>query len=657
MSDTLHHSDEDNISRSNAAESEMAHRDADPPTPSQEEREPTASEDRPDAPGTDNPRSITAPNEAETEAEAHALASPGSAGSLEVVLDVPYDLEAYLEEFSRLARKGRFEAAVALFHACPPDLRMHPECALDFVDALSRQGAYGTLADFAAGEGARLMARLRGCGAAPVQYVRCVFELGRWRVCGAVDGSWREGVEAGDARSQLRANFERLDSVQVQLLCNLMQLDSEVERSTKRHRASTREAEMIMGSSSDWHGLYKHLLSTNRIWDMRDLFHALYSRYGVADAIKLSLDDQKRVIPSGALGSDNPDLNGWFRFVLDWTQCFPRDESTDFALLDLLVTMSLQLLSHGRENAEAIKKIIAQAMTHANHFAISLSLGNPENVQTSPYLKWALAHQRLARELPINVRRTPSYAYLARAAGVVVWNSNLPIFVPVGSVHDRDRVTWEKQSRTTSEHLLHLGLSAARKNGDYVLEAQYWEEMFYTSDAPLDVLGQLSRLQRDVQGDGVGCLRTCLTKYLCVSDETSMEELSHELQEQDHRDSESESTWSIDPVTRWCQRAIQSALSHHLGRALQTGAFLEEEERAYEELPCDFKRLLEDVKTGKDDRGSRVDADNLDGNLSERSAEFGMGTLYRDGNFIICDSSGYFSRVSAMMSFEGGGDA
>ncbi|RAL60912.1 hypothetical protein DID88_010237 [Monilinia fructigena] len=118
------------------------------------------------APETEKPKSITTSKEG----DADSIATPDSTGSMEVTFDVTYDLEAYLEEFSRLTRKGKFYAAIELFHACPPDLKNHPEFILDFVDTLLRQGAYKALVDFAVGEESGLMTRLSDCGVMPMYY-------------------------------------------------------------------------------------------------------------------------------------------------------------------------------------------------------------------------------------------------------------------------------------------------------------------------------------------------------------------------------------------------------------------------------------------------------------------------------------------------------
>lgn len=163
---------------------------------------------------------------------------------------------------------------------------------------------------------------------------------------------------------------------------------------------------------------------------MRDLFQALCSRYGVGDAIKLLFKNRKQEPSKKVPNSDESEFSGWFHFVFDWTHRSHGDESTDLALLDLLVTISLQLLSHSSQNDPSITKIINQAMAHANQFAISLSLSSPENIQTSPYLKWALANQRLARELPSNPRQIPDHKYMRQSQGVIIFTSNLPIYVP-----------------------------------------------------------------------------------------------------------------------------------------------------------------------------------------------------------------------------------
>ncbi|TGO10828.1 hypothetical protein BPAE_0988g00010 [Botrytis paeoniae] len=524
--------------------------------------------------------------------------TPGSTGIMEVTFDCEYDLEAYLEDFSRLTRKGKFDAAKDPFESCPSDLKDHPEFVLDFVDTLLKQGAYKTLVDFAADKESTLMKQLSDCGQVPNQYLRSVVELGRRCTFGYLLDSEMKDVGADQVELELLANFENLDSIQVQLLCNIVHLDSELVKYTKLPEMIPRDPESIIDSSLDWHSLYKYLLSTSRIWDMRDLFQALCSRYGVGDAIKLLFKNRKQDPSKKVPKSDESEYSGWFHFVFDWTHRSHGDESTDLALLDLLVTISLQLLSHSSQNDPSITKIINQAMAHANQFAISLSLSNPENVQTSPYLKWALANQRLERELPSNPCQIPDYNYIKHSQGVIIFTSNLPIYVPLDP-HGLTTVHWKRQSRSTPENLLKLGLEISRKNGDYSLAVQYLQEVFYTSDSPSEILNELSHIQKDLQGDKIGHLQTCLTKYLFASDKPAMENLK-------------------------------------------------EQEHAYRELPHDFKRLSAESVKGHGACKLSSTGEALPKELTEPC----KGTIYRDDDFIVCDSSGYFSRLSEEPSLE-----
>lgn len=141
--------------------------------------------------------------------------TPGSTGSMEVNFDCEYDLEAYLEDFSRLARKGKFDSAKDLFESCPSDLKDHPEFVLDFVDTLLKQGAYKTLVGFAADKESSLLKQLSDCGKIPSQYLSSLFELGRQRAFGYLPDDKMKDVGADEVRSELLANFENLDSIQV----------------------------------------------------------------------------------------------------------------------------------------------------------------------------------------------------------------------------------------------------------------------------------------------------------------------------------------------------------------------------------------------------------------------------------------------------------
>ncbi|KAF7897951.1 uncharacterized protein EAF01_008917 [Botrytis porri] len=569
--------------------------------------------------------------------------TPGSTGSMEVTFDCEYDLEAYLEDFSRLTRKGKFDAAKDLFESCPSDLKDHPEFVLDFVDTLLKQGAYETLVKFAKDKDSTLVKQLSDCGQIPSQYLRSVFELGKRRAFGYLLDGEMKNVETDEVQLKSLANLRTLIQFRsVQLLCNIVRLDSELVKYTKLPEDAHQDPESIIDSSLNWHSLYKHLLSTNRIWDMRDLFLALCSRYGVADAITLFFKSRQQAASKNIPKPDKLEFSGWFHFVFDWTHRSHGDESTDLALLDLLVTISLQLLSHSSQHDPSITKIVNQAMAHTNQFAISLSLSNPENVQTSPYLKWALATQRLARELPSNPRQTPDYKYIKQSQGAVIFTSNLPIYVPL-SPHNLTPVHWKRQSRSTPENLLTLGLEISRKNGDYSLVVQYLQEMFYTSESPSEVLNELSHIQADMQGDKIGCLQTCLTKYLFAGDKTAMENLSNELKEFEEKTEESDfSSRRIGPLTRWCQRGIQAALNERLhGEKISTNSYLKEQENAYQKLPYDFKRLLAEL--GKECGTHEFEF--TDEMVPKEFTEPCKGTIYRDDNFIICDSSGYFTRL------------
>ncbi|CAD6441218.1 10a16c00-4435-48b4-a16b-e76d2bb46329-CDS [Sclerotinia trifoliorum] len=394
---------------------------------------------------------------------------------LEISLDCVHDVEAYLENLSRLTRLGKYNDARDLYESCPPTLKDHPELYIDFFDTLLKQGAYETLVDLMANNDLSQLKGLSKYGFFPNHYAQSI----------------------------------------------------------------------VMSSSSAWHHLYINLLSANRIWDMRDIFHALCSRYGIGDTIKL-------FTPRRQLCSDSVRTERFIeKFVAAWTHNFHGDESTELAILDILVTLSLQLLSHGSQTDVVVKRIISKATAYANQCALSISLNNPENVQTSPYLRWILANERLAREPPTNsdLHPIPDYKYLKQSHGVLVWTCNLPIYVPLDP-REGGHPTWETQSRITPDNLLKLGLNASRRNGDYRLGAQFLEEIFYTSDSLLEVLSELSRLQKDVQGDRISYLRTCLTKYLLAVDTTAMEMISDELRAFDEELYSSDSkALMVDPIT------------------------------------------------------------------------------------------------------------
>lgn len=152
--------------------------------------------------------------------------TPLSTGSMEITVDCEYDLEAYLEEFSRLTRKGKFDAARDLYNSCPVDLRDHPEFVLDYVDTLLRQGDFKSLMKFATEKETFLEKQLSDCGLIPAYYPRSVFEIGKlrtigYRNVGYLERGNLEDIKAGEVRSELVSNLETLDSLHVSPLYSL----------------------------------------------------------------------------------------------------------------------------------------------------------------------------------------------------------------------------------------------------------------------------------------------------------------------------------------------------------------------------------------------------------------------------------------------------
>ncbi|APA15406.1 hypothetical protein sscle_14g101760 [Sclerotinia sclerotiorum 1980 UF-70] len=555
---------------------------------------------------------------------------------LEISLDCVYDVEVYLENLSRLTRLGKFNDARDLYESCPPTLKDHPELHIDFFDTLLKQGAYETLVDLMANKDLSQLKELSKYGIFPNHYARSMSELANRRTFDSCNEVFRE-LGFDTILDSLNSNFVNLDSIKVQMLCNILYLDLEPEIYAQTPKKISKQLEIIMSNSSAWRHLYINLLSANRVWDMRDLFHALCSRYGIGDTIKL-------FTPREQIRSDSVRIENFIeRFFAAWTHDFHGDESTELAILDILVTLSVQLLSHGSQTDVVVKRTISKAMAYANQYALSISLNNPENFQTSPHLRWILANERLARESPANsdLYPIPDYKYLKQSHGVLVWTCNLPIYVPLDP-REGGHPIWKTQSRITPDNLLKIGLNASRRNGDYRLGAQYLEEIFYTSDSPLEVLSELSSLQKDVQGDRISYLRTCLTKYLLAVDTTAMEMLNNELRIFEEEISSSGSkALMVDPITDWCLPWIQSALYYSLNLTTPEISIMMNQEKTYEALPYDFKRLLAEL--GKRDGTHKLYHPKEV--LPEKFAEPCKGTFYRDGNFIICDSSGYFTRL------------
>lgn len=305
---------------------------------------------------------------------------------------------------------------------------------------------------------------------------------------------------------------------------------------------------MYSGIWSERPGLYKSLLSDGRIWDVRDIISASVSALGQKHTWKTFIGAD---IYSSAFFAD---------FLRDWN-LEEYDESSYLATLDILATLGQSFISQLRPklNQQAIGNA-KQVLELARRFSTCIKDNNPEHVKSRPYLRWILAEAELARHVAgFGNDATSTQKSLRRFPGLTVWLSALPIYIPISA----ENPGWCASTiQGNSTDLLHTGLKAAQDLGDYRMEASFLRELACRSEDPTELLAKLGNLQKLTQGDMVGYLQTCLTKYLLAHDEAQLQALRDELADFEDQMSSPPNFARIleNPLMEWCKRMIQSAL-------------------------------------------------------------------------------------------------
>lgn len=359
---------------------------------------------------------------------------------------------------------------------------------------------------------------------------------------------------------------------------------------------------------SDRPGLYKSLLSDGRIWDVRDIISASVSALG------------KQHTWRTFIGTDIYSSTFFADFLRDWN-LEDYDESSYLATLDILVTLGQSFISQlrPRPNQQTIEDA-KQVLEHARRFSTCIKDNNPEYIKSRPYLRWILAEAELVRH-SVGFRNDAASTQksLRRFPGLTVWLSALPIYIPISA----ENPGWCASTlQGNSTDLLQTGLKAAQNLGDYRMEAGFLRELACRSEDPTELLVKLGSLQKLTQGDMVGYLQTCLTKYLLAHDEAQLQALRDELADfEDQLSSPPNFARTLEnPLMEWCKRMIQSALFRFRE---QFTVQLEEAQRAARavaaDLPQDMKtdlsnfsfydRMAEDVSLSLHQGHSREDSE------------------------------------------------
>ncbi|KAF5871162.1 uncharacterized protein Bfra_007676ia [Botrytis fragariae] len=489
------------------------------------------------------------------------------------------DIEIYLEELSRLRRLGRFYDAKQYFKSCSVYCGDHPDFIIDYVETLLSQGACKDVLELLACENPPILTE--DCGQIYHHYLHSAFCVAK-----AVTLGWTEDavLQWGQAKSELiselRRDFTNLSSIQIRFLCHLMYLETPHVVSMSSSYPNT-----MVGSISEfeWCELYSHLLSKNRVWDMGDIFYHLLGSSTVKQVVGMFFDTRMSLDRS---------IN---TFVTQWTQ--EQDESTDLAILDVLVTVWLRGIPDEGPLDKADQQWIDICMLHTRKIATSIRENYPASIKSSPYLRWILAEVRWA-DVSRESQESSRWSYLDSSPGLLCFDGRLPVYVPFASENPGWRIPPHSER---SIELLTLGLSTARDLGNYYLEVLYLEELVCRSSVPRNHLADLENLQKNVIGNNCGYLSACLTQYLLGADPDSQKDLSNRLCEIDRQDDSA--SREENPILKWAQRQIQHALSHSLGSSQeQQDLYSWMERSAYHQIPEHYRDRIRRSHSASHDR-------------------------------------------------------
>ncbi|KAF7865691.1 hypothetical protein EAF04_005857 [Stromatinia cepivora] len=485
--------------------------------------------------------------------------------TIHLEFDCSVDIESHLEELSRLKRLGRFNDARRYFDSCRAYCGDHPDLIVDYVDTLLEQGAFKDVLDLVTNKDPPILAK--DCDQIYHHYLHSALCVAKAITLGWIEDAVNEWRRARSQMiTELKRDFVKLSSLQIRFLCHFVDLENSHLRSINTSYPNP-EYESIW--ESNWDELYTYLLCANRVWDMRDIFRQVLRVSSVETAIGMFF------------GTEMSLIEAIDKFIIQWRQ--EGDESTDLAVIDVLVAIALEAIAHKQPLQRVLKQTINRCMDYARAIATSIRNNYPSSIKSSPYLRWILAEVWLEEE------EEPSrYSYFDTYSGCLV-KGYLPIYVPLASENPGWRI---KPYSEQSNGPLHLGLNAARDLGHYGLEVSYLEQLVNRSEAPQIHLRDLATLQKNVLGDKLGYLSTCLAKYLLATEREIQMDLSNELSEIDRRETTAGN--SVYPTLRWFQRKIQMALCSSLGGSKEQFDLLSwMEKSAYNQMPGNDRKCYQ----------------------------------------------------------------
>ncbi|KAK6595477.1 hypothetical protein H4I96_09796 [Botrytis cinerea] len=436
-------------------------------------------------------------NEIVTTEGVEAVWNKDSTKDVTIHLDFEFDedIEAHVEDLTRLRRLGNFETALQYIESCPDECKNHEDIAVIYADILLMQGDLN-------------YAKLTKLGATFQKiYQQCIdCAIFKMKFVRASDSDFDYGAYnrlQSEMAEELNSKFPLLNPMQVKLLCNWLRIEDAFYIANRI-------------SPSNWKTLYEHLASQNRVSDMRDLFHTISESdvmFAIQGWFEMNLDSE----------------NSISSFVTEWTKS--RDEFTDIALLDVLASMCLKIFLNYVYPRKEYVRHASQCIEYARQLAKSVTSNNPENTKSESYLTWILAEEKLSRILKRSEPRLINH--FRGFPGIVIWQRDLPIYVPFMN----ENPGWvTDEPRRQSDDLLKLGLHTAQELGNYSLEGKFLEEIILGSQEPQERLKERALLQKDEQKYRPGYLATCLTRYLVATDEAKQRELYDDLSKFDEEE-------------------------------------------------------------------------------------------------------------------------
>ena len=279
--------------------------------------------------------------------------------------------------------------------------------------------------------------------------------------------------------------------------------------------------------------LYDRLLAEGRFWDIKDLFVSSLQESSMHETCSWLLGER---VDAHNLVHDLEE---------DW-RTNVWEESTSLALLDTLVSLCQNALQETR-----IDKSFTAYLDQSYKITSRLTDMDKELLMTRPYLRWSLTKIQANTNKTDPIAITPPYTIHDGILFGSGFNYDLPIYVPRSfRPFEWGLIKLDSHSNTRIE----VVLDAARQLDDYETESISLKMLILRTDHPLKYFEELRTLQRTVQGDMQGWLRTSLAMYAVCNDEDSRNALKNDLLAMP-------ADYDFGPALMWIRIMVLRALS------------------------------------------------------------------------------------------------